>query len=176
MGLHRTKRTMKRLDLSEEPIEPTPPEIQLPELVKGPLLVYLWVVGKLSTLNETEDDCVFEPSQNGTNPVEREGVPGEPVVGLHDWRVEGGGEGMSAETSPLARTYIEPSKTFSEVGSDSLRLSDRSRAIGTPSAALGNTSEEMDNWDHLIGLYLETTGHTILYNGYKRRSEGDARP
>ena len=77
------KLTVERLSLGKKPIKPTPLEIQLPKLLKAPLLVYLRVVGELSTLDETEDDRIFEPSEDGTNPIEREGVSGERVVGLH---------------------------------------------------------------------------------------------
>ena len=76
---------MERLGLSKEPIKPASLEIQLSKLFETSLLVYLRVVGKLGTLNETEDDCVFEPGEDRANPIEREGVFGESVVGLHGW-------------------------------------------------------------------------------------------
>ena len=94
------ERTMERLGFGKEPIKPAPLEIEASKLFKAPLLVYPRVVGKLSTLDEAEDDRVLKPSQNGTNPIEREGVPGERVVGLHGWRREGRGEGMGAGISP----------------------------------------------------------------------------
>ena len=77
------QRTMERLGLGKEPIKPTPLEIQPSKLFESPLLVYLRVMRELSTLDETEYDRVLEPGQNGTNPIEREGVSGEGVVGLH---------------------------------------------------------------------------------------------
>ena len=82
---HAKKRTVERLCFSKEPFEPTPLEIQLAELFETSLLVYLRVVGELSAFDETEDDCIFEPSQDGTDPVEGEGVPGEHIIGLHGW-------------------------------------------------------------------------------------------
>jgi hypothetical protein len=42
-------------------------------------------MGKLSTLDEAEDDSVLEPSQNGADPVERERISGEHIIGLHGW-------------------------------------------------------------------------------------------
>lgn len=77
------KHTVEGLGLSEEPFKPTSPEIQFVQLFESPLLVYLRVVGELSTFDETEDDRVFEPSQNGTDSIEGEGVPGEHIIGLH---------------------------------------------------------------------------------------------
>ena len=84
---------MERLDLSKEPFKPTSLEIQLSEFFESPLLVYLGVVGELSTFDETEDDRVFEPSQDGTDPIEGEGIPGEHIVGLHGWIPGRGKEG-----------------------------------------------------------------------------------
>ena len=56
------RRTVESLDFGKEPLKPTTLEIQLVELLEGPFLVYLRVVGELSALDETEDDCVFESS------------------------------------------------------------------------------------------------------------------
>ena len=103
------ERTVEGLDLGKEPIKPTSLEIQLPKLFEFSFLVYLRVVSKLSTLDETEYDRVFEPGQNGTDSIEREGVSGECVVGLHGWepgRMEG--EGMGAGILPWNRTYTDP--------------------------------------------------------------------
>lgn len=71
---------METLGLSEEPLEPTPLEI---EFFETSLLVYLGVVGELGAFYETEDDGVFEPSQDGTDPFEREGIARVHVIGLH---------------------------------------------------------------------------------------------
>ena len=85
------ERTVEGFDLGKEPIKPTPLEIQLSKLFEPSFLVYLRVVGELSSLDETEYDRVFEPGQNGTDPIEREGISGERVVGLHSWESGGGG-------------------------------------------------------------------------------------
>ena len=61
--------------------------------------MYPWIVDGLSTLGERDDDCASEPSENGVNPIEREGVPGERVVGLYGRR-PGGGERMIAGFLP----------------------------------------------------------------------------
>lgn len=85
MGLHRAKRTVESLNLGKEPIKPASLEIQPFELFESPLLVYPRVVSELGALDETEDDCVFEPSQDGANSFEGEGVSGERIIGLHGW-------------------------------------------------------------------------------------------
>ena len=76
---------MEGLSLGKEPIKPASLEIQGSKLLESPLLVYLWIVSELSTLDETEDNRIFEPSEDGTNPFEGERVSGERIVGLHDW-------------------------------------------------------------------------------------------
>ena len=83
---------MEGFGLGEEPIKPTSLEIQPSKLFKSPLLVHLRVGSELSTFNETEDDCVFEPSQDRTNPVKGERVSRGRIVGLHGWLVGGEGE------------------------------------------------------------------------------------
>jgi hypothetical protein len=74
---------VERLGFGKEPIKPTPLEIQTPKFFEPPLLIYPRVMGELCTLDKTEDDRILEPSQDGTNPIEGEGVPGEHIVGLH---------------------------------------------------------------------------------------------
>jgi len=69
-GFASYKRTVKAFDLSKEPIKPTSLEIQLSYPFEPSFLVYLRVVGKLSTFDETEYDCVFEPGQDGA--IQRE--------------------------------------------------------------------------------------------------------
>lgn len=78
------KRTVESLGLGKKPIKPTSLEIQPSKLFESPLLVYPWIMGELSTLDETKDDRIFKPSQDGTNPIEGEGISGERVIGLHD--------------------------------------------------------------------------------------------
>lgn len=56
--------TVERLGFGKEPVKPTSIEFHLVEFFESTLVVYLGVVGELSTFNETEDDCVFEPSQD----------------------------------------------------------------------------------------------------------------
>lgn len=94
VGWDHTKHTVECLGLSKEPFEPASFEVQLVELFESPLLVYLRIVGELSAFDETKDDRVFEPSQDRANPIEGEGIPGEHIVGLHDW-LSGRGEGKS---------------------------------------------------------------------------------
>ena len=107
VGFAFCRRTVEGFDFSKEPIKPTSLELQSPEFFEPSLLVYLRVVSKLSALDETEYDRVFEPGQNGTDPIEREGISGERIVGLHGWEPGGGGEGegMGAGVPPRARTY-----------------------------------------------------------------------
>lgn len=77
--------TVESLGFGEEPFKPASLDIHLVELLKGSPLVYLRVMGELGTLDEAEDDCVLEPSQDGADPIEGEGIPGEHIVGLHGW-------------------------------------------------------------------------------------------
>ena len=119
---------MERFGLGKEPIKPTPLEIQPPEFFEATLLVYLRVMGKLSTLDKTEDDRVLKPGQNGTNPVEGEGIPGERVVGLHSWRPGGEGEEMGAGIASRTRTYTKPFIPHRVFAVSALLPSDRSRA------------------------------------------------
>ena len=84
-SLQSHKRTVESLGLGKEPIKPTPVEIQRFKLLESPLLVHPRVVSELSTFDETEDDCVFKPSQDRTNSVEGERISGGRIIGLHGW-------------------------------------------------------------------------------------------
>ena len=145
-GQHSRKRTVESFGLGKEPIKPTSLEIQLPKLFKGTLLVHFWVVGKLSTFDEAEDNCVFEPSQDRTNPVEGERVSGGRVIGLHDWLPGGDGErtvgGISRLTWYLYLHYFAVPFPYS------LRSADRSRAIQIllKLAGLRNEPTSASNW------------------------------
>ena len=102
---------MESFGLGKKPVKPTSLEIQFSKLFESTLLVYLWVVGELGTLDETEDDRIFEPNQDGANPIEGEGVSGESIIGLHDWlpgegeRVVGGG--ICARTGTYTHSLFE---------------------------------------------------------------------
>lgn len=87
-----TKRTVESLCLGKEPIKPTPVEIQRSKLLESPLLVHPWVVSELSAFDETEDDCILEPSQDRTDSIEGEGISGGRIIGLHGWLPGGEGE------------------------------------------------------------------------------------
>lgn len=65
---------MERLRFFQEPLEPAPPKLEKLELLEGTALVDLGVVGKLSTFYERKDDCVFEASEYGPDPVQGERV------------------------------------------------------------------------------------------------------
>ena len=114
MGFRSYERTVEGFNLGQEPIKPASLELQYPKFFEPSLLVYLRIVSKLSTLDETEYDGVFEPGQNGTDPIEREGVSGERIVGLHDLESGGGreGEGMGAGIPPWTVLIPIPPLSF----------------------------------------------------------------
>jgi len=63
---------VEEFGLVRERIKSTSVKIQ-PAKFEPSLLAHLQVTGELSTLNETKPDCVFEPDQNETEPLERGG-------------------------------------------------------------------------------------------------------
>ena len=78
-----------------------------PQVPRTPVLVYLGIVGKPSTRDAAEDDRIFEPGQNRTSAIKREGL-GERVVGLYDREPEGEGEVMGTRIAPWNRTLPAP--------------------------------------------------------------------
>ena len=74
---------MEYLSFSQEPLKPTPFKPKAFKFFENATLVYLWVMSELSTLYEREDDRVLEAGKDGSDPVQRERVFREHVVGLH---------------------------------------------------------------------------------------------
>jgi hypothetical protein len=92
---------VKPFDFREKPIKPASLEIQPSKFFESPLLVYPRVVSELSAFDETEDDRIFEPSQDRTNSIEGEGISGDHIIGLHGWLSGGSGERMVGGISCL---------------------------------------------------------------------------
>jgi hypothetical protein len=74
---------MKSLGLFQEPLEPTPFELEREELLEDATSVDPWVVGELRTFYERKDDRVFETGEDGPYPVQGERVFYEHIIGLH---------------------------------------------------------------------------------------------
>jgi len=65
---------MENLGLLQEPLEPTPVELESLEFFENTTLVNLGIVSKLCTLYEREYDGVFEAGEDGPDPLEGERV------------------------------------------------------------------------------------------------------
>jgi hypothetical protein len=77
---------MESLGFFQEPLDPTPVELESLEFLENTPLINFGVVSELSTLYERKDNRVFEAVEDGPNPVQGERVSREGVVRLHDTR------------------------------------------------------------------------------------------
>jgi hypothetical protein len=75
--------TVESLSFFQKPLEPTAFEIEGLELLENTALINLGIVSKLSAFYERKDDGVFETSEDGPDPIKRERILGEHIVGLH---------------------------------------------------------------------------------------------
>ena len=75
---------MESLGFFQKPLEPTPFKLENFEFLENAPLINLRVVSKLSALYERKYDRVFETGKNRSDPIQREGILREHVVGLHD--------------------------------------------------------------------------------------------
>jgi hypothetical protein len=76
-------RTVKGLDLLQEPLQPCSIESLRDQLRERAGYVHARVMRELSPLDELEEDGVFQTCQNIADAVKREGIGGYEVVGLH---------------------------------------------------------------------------------------------
>lgn len=65
---------MEYLGLLQEPLEPTPVELESLKFLENTTLVYFGIVSELCALYEREYDSVFETGEDGPNPLEGERV------------------------------------------------------------------------------------------------------
>lgn len=73
---------MKSLCLLQEPIQHTPLEPDLFQLLESPLLVQSRIVRELGALNEREDNGILESNEDTAYLLEIQRVPGEGEVEL----------------------------------------------------------------------------------------------
>ena len=76
-------RAMERLSFFQEPLKPTPFKSEIFKLLENMTVIYPRVVRELGTFYERENDRVFEAGKDGSDPLQRERVFRESVVGLH---------------------------------------------------------------------------------------------
>jgi hypothetical protein len=64
-------RTMESLNLLQEPLEPTAIEAKIDELFERTALVHLWIMCELRSLDQVENDRIFEPNEDGPDAIQR---------------------------------------------------------------------------------------------------------
>jgi hypothetical protein len=74
---------MEYLSFFQEPLKPAPFKPEVFKFLENTTVIYPGVMSELSTLYERENDRVLEAGKDGSNPVQRERVFREHVVGLH---------------------------------------------------------------------------------------------
>ena len=74
---------MEAFRLQQEPVQPTPLESLIFQLLECTFSIYSWIVCELGPFDETKDDSLLESDQDRSNPLQGEWVIGGRVVGLH---------------------------------------------------------------------------------------------